>query len=146
MNCAESQDLLLDLAYGELPPARAAEVQAHMLDCPSCRVEKAQLDDARKAAAPLRDLEEPPAGFDEPILRAARAEAMRTSCAGARRPTERRARSWKSRPASNRSDCRRRAWIPMRGCAAGQSGRGRIGGAGQPWSARSQRRPGSRSW
>ena len=75
MNCAESQDLLLDLAYGELPPARAAEVQAHMLDCASCRVEKAQLDDARKAAAPLRDLEEPPAGFDEPILRAARAEA-----------------------------------------------------------------------
>jgi len=125
MNCAESQDLLLDLAYGELPPARAAEVQAHMLDCASCRVEKAQLDDARKAAAPLRDLEEPPAGFDEPILRAARAEAGMQA---------------------DGTDCRRRAWIPMRGCAAGQSGRGRIGGAGQPWSARSQRRPGSRSW
>jgi len=75
MNCAESQDLLLDLAYGELPPARAAEVQEHVLGCASCRAEKEQLDDARKAAAPLRDLEEPPAGFDEPILRAARAEA-----------------------------------------------------------------------
>jgi len=75
MNCAESQDLLLDLAYGELPPARAAEVAEHVLGCASCRAEKEQLDDARKAAAPLRDLEEPPAGFDEPILRAARAEA-----------------------------------------------------------------------
>ena len=75
MNCAESQDLLLDLAYGELPPARAAEVQEHVLGCASCRAEKEQLDDARRAAAPLRDLEEPPAGFDEPILRAARAEA-----------------------------------------------------------------------
>ena len=75
MNCAESQDLLLDLAYGELPAARAAEVAEHVLGCASCRAEKAQLDDARRAAAPLRDLEEPPAGFDEPILRAARAEA-----------------------------------------------------------------------
>ncbi|HEX9603139.1 MAG TPA: zf-HC2 domain-containing protein, partial [Myxococcales bacterium] len=75
MNCAESQDLLLDLAYRELPPARAAEVEAHVLGCAACRAEMAQLDDARKAAAPLRELEEPPAGFDEPILRAARAEA-----------------------------------------------------------------------
>jgi len=75
MNCAESQDLLLDLAYGELPPARAAEVEEHVLGCASCRAEKAQLDEARRAAAPLRDPEEPPAGFDEPILRAARAEA-----------------------------------------------------------------------
>jgi len=75
MNCAESQDLLLDLAYRELPPARAAEVEAHLLGCAACRAEMAQLDDARKAAAPLRELEDPPAGFDEPILRAARAEA-----------------------------------------------------------------------
>ena len=75
MNCVESQDLLLDLAYGELPPARAVEVEAHVLGCATCRAEMAQLEDARKAAAPLRELEEPPAGFDEPILRAARAEA-----------------------------------------------------------------------
>jgi len=75
MNCAESQDLLLDLAYGELPPTRAAEVEAHVLGCAACRAEMAQLDDARKAAAALRELEQPPAGFDEPILRAARAEA-----------------------------------------------------------------------
>jgi Putative zinc-finger len=75
MNCAESQDLLLDLAYGELPAARAAEVLAHVEGCAACRAEKEQLEDARRTAAPLRELEEPPAGFDEPILRAARAEA-----------------------------------------------------------------------
>jgi tetratricopeptide (TPR) repeat protein len=75
MNCAESQDLLVDLAYGELEPARAAEVQEHMAECAACRAEKAQLDQARKLTASLRELEEPSANFDEPILRAARAEA-----------------------------------------------------------------------
>ena len=44
MNCAESQDLLLDLAYGELEPARAAEVEAHVAACAPCRAEKAQID------------------------------------------------------------------------------------------------------
>ena len=75
MNCTESQDLLLDLAYGELPPARAAEVLEHVEGCAACRAEKEQLEDARRAVAPLRELEEPPAGFDEPILQAARAAA-----------------------------------------------------------------------
>ena len=75
MNCAESQDLLLDLAYGELEPARAAEVEEHVQGCAACRAEKSQLDLARKLAAPLREMEEPPANFDEPIVRAARAEA-----------------------------------------------------------------------
>jgi len=75
MNCAESQDLLLDFAYGELEPARAAEVEAHVAGCAACRAEKAQLDQARKMVAPLRELEEPSEKFDEPILRAARAEA-----------------------------------------------------------------------
>ena len=75
MTCAESQELLLDLAYGELPPARAAEVEAHVQGCAACRVEKQQLEDARRMAAPLRETEEPSAAFDGPILRAARAEA-----------------------------------------------------------------------
>jgi Putative zinc-finger len=75
MNCAESQDLLLDLAYGELPPDRVEEVEAHVVGCAACSAEKAQLDQTRKAVAPLRELEEPPEAFDEPILRAARAEA-----------------------------------------------------------------------
>src|SRR5438067_2647494 len=75
MNCAESQDLLLDLAYGELEPARAAEVEAHVAACAPCRAEKAQIDLSRRLAAPLRELEEPSANFDEPIVRAAGAEA-----------------------------------------------------------------------
>ena len=75
MNCAETQDLLLDLAYGELEPARAAEVEAHVAECATCRAERAHLERTRHMAAPLRNLEEPAANFDEPILRAARAEA-----------------------------------------------------------------------
>jgi anti-sigma factor RsiW len=75
MNCAESQELLVDLAYGELEPARAAEVARHVAACPACRAEQAQLEDARKLTSALREMEEPPANFDEPILRAARAEA-----------------------------------------------------------------------
>jgi hypothetical protein len=75
MNCAESHDLLLDLAYGELEPARAAQVEEHVAGCPACRVERLQLEEARKLTSPLRELEGPSANFDEPILRAARAEA-----------------------------------------------------------------------
>ena len=75
MNCAESQELLLDLAYGELEPARAAQVEEHVAGCPACRVESLQLKEARKLTSSLRELEEPPPNFDEPILRAARAEA-----------------------------------------------------------------------
>ncbi|HYY51995.1 MAG TPA: zf-HC2 domain-containing protein [Myxococcales bacterium] len=76
MTHAESQDLLLDLAYGELDPPRAAEVERHLSSCPECRKEKAALDEARRMAAPVRELEEPPPGFDERILRAARAQAQ----------------------------------------------------------------------
>jgi hypothetical protein len=76
MTHAESQDLLLDLAYGELDAARAAELESHLSGCDECRKEKAALDEARRMAAPLRELEEPSPGFDEPILRAARAQAQ----------------------------------------------------------------------
>jgi len=74
MTHTESQDLLLDLAYGELDAARAAEVSAHVDGCEECRREKAALDEVRKAAAPLRELEEPPPGFDHRILQAAAAQ------------------------------------------------------------------------
>ena len=75
MTCAESQDLLLDLAYGELDRTRAAEVESHVAGCAACRAEKTQIDETRKLVAPLRELEEPSERFDEPLLRAARAEA-----------------------------------------------------------------------
>jgi len=76
MTHAESQELLLDLAYGELPAARAEEVQAHLAGCPECQREKAALDETRRMAAPLRELEEPSAGFDDRILAASRAQAQ----------------------------------------------------------------------
>jgi hypothetical protein len=76
MTHTESQDLLLDLACGELDAARAAEVESHLSGCAECRQEKAALDEARRMAAPLRELEQPSPAFDEPILRAARAQAQ----------------------------------------------------------------------
>jgi hypothetical protein len=44
--------------------------------CPECRKEKAALDEARRIASPLRELEQPSAGFDDKILAAARAQAQ----------------------------------------------------------------------
>jgi len=76
MTHVESQDLLLELAYGELDAQRAAEVASHVEGCAECRKEKAALDEMRRMAAPLRDLEEPPPGFDDRILAAARAQAQ----------------------------------------------------------------------
>ena len=75
MTHAECQDLLLDLAWGELEPALASELQAHLAGCEECRKQKAALEQVRRAVAPLREMEEPPPGFDDRILEAARAQA-----------------------------------------------------------------------
>ena len=69
------QDLLLDLAYGELPADRAAEVEAHLATCEVCRAERDEMARTRALVAPLRSLEEPRPGFDERIIKSARAEA-----------------------------------------------------------------------
>jgi hypothetical protein len=76
MTHAESQDLLLDLAYGELDAARAAEVEGHVSSCAECRTQKAALEETRRMVAPLRELEEPSPGFDDRILQAARTQAQ----------------------------------------------------------------------
>jgi hypothetical protein len=81
VTCVECQELLLDLAYGELSGARAAEVELHLAGCDACRREQQQIAGARTLLAPLLRLEEPPASMDEPILRAARAEAERMAAA-----------------------------------------------------------------
>jgi len=75
MTHAESQELLLDLAYGELDAERAALVKSHLQGCAECQQEKAALDEVRRLAAPVRELEEPSPGFDDRILQAARAQA-----------------------------------------------------------------------
>jgi len=69
------QELLLDLAYGELPADRAAEVEAHLATCEVCRAARDELLSTRALVAPLRSLEEPRPGFDDRILKSARAEA-----------------------------------------------------------------------
>lgn len=76
MTHAESQDLLLDLVYGELDAARAGELHAHLAGCEECRKEKAAIDGTRAAAAPVRESEEPSEAFDERVMRAARAQAQ----------------------------------------------------------------------
>lgn len=53
MHCQDCQDLLLDLAYGELDEARAVEVRAHIDDCDACSAEWARLQRGRGAAAML---------------------------------------------------------------------------------------------
>jgi hypothetical protein len=76
MTHTESQELLLDLAYGELPAHVAVEVEEHLAGCAECQKAKSQLEGVRKAFAPIRESEEPGVGFDERILAASRAEAQ----------------------------------------------------------------------
>jgi putative zinc finger protein len=76
MTHAECQDLLLDLAYGELAPDRAQDLSAHLAGCAECQAEKLSIDQARRMAAPLRELDEPSEGFDERVLQGARAQAQ----------------------------------------------------------------------
>jgi hypothetical protein len=78
MNHAETRELLLDLAYGELPPHLEAEVSEHVADCAECRAQRAEIDSVRRAFAPIREEEQPSQGFDERILEASRAEAQLT--------------------------------------------------------------------
>ena len=84
MNCTDCQDLLLDLAYGELAPDQAAAVQSHAQGCAQCGLEYAKLRGARQAVVPLltalREEEQPGAGFDDALLAAAR-EAVRQQAA-----------------------------------------------------------------
>jgi hypothetical protein len=68
------QDLLLDLAYGELSPRQAAEVEAHLAGCAECRAARERLDDTRAAMRRLEP-ERPPEG--ERVLLAAARESVR---------------------------------------------------------------------
>ena len=69
------QDRLLDLAYGELSPREAREVEAHAASCPACRAELARIRETRRIMAALPDEPAPEAG--ERLLLAAAREAAR---------------------------------------------------------------------
>jgi len=73
MNCAACQELLLDLAYGELDEARAAQAQAHLAGCAECRAELAKIRATRSMfGAGVELVEQPGPAFDARILAAAR--------------------------------------------------------------------------
>lgn len=76
MTHAESRALLLELSCGELAPAVAAEVAAHVEACAECLRERTGIDRIRAVTAPLRESEEPPPDFDDRVLAAARAQAQ----------------------------------------------------------------------
>lgn len=59
MNCAETQELMLDLLYGELSESTAKEVREHLDDCPACREEFGRLARVRAALKLHRASNEP---------------------------------------------------------------------------------------
>jgi hypothetical protein len=73
---AEARELVLDLAYGELAPHVAAEVERHVETCPECREEQRNIGFVRASFAPIREVEQPSAMFDAHVAAAARTEAQ----------------------------------------------------------------------
>jgi hypothetical protein len=72
----ELRDRLLDLAYGELSPRDAREVEAHAASCEACRAELARIRGTRQAMSAL-PVEPAPARGEGILLAAAREAAGR---------------------------------------------------------------------
>jgi Putative zinc-finger len=85
MRCEDCQPLLLDLAYGELDEARAAEVRSHVERCASCEQEWSKLERGRSAAAMLPVASAPPASraLLDAIERAAQPRESQNATSGA---------------------------------------------------------------
>ncbi|GEJ58787.1 zf-HC2 domain-containing protein [Anaeromyxobacter diazotrophicus] len=75
MNHDQAQPLLLDVAYGELTPGEAREVELHAAGCPRCAAELAELLAARRLAARLAPEPVPARGRAELVAAARRAVA-----------------------------------------------------------------------
>ncbi|MBI5069949.1 MAG: zf-HC2 domain-containing protein [Deltaproteobacteria bacterium] len=73
MTHENARELLLDLAYGELSPAEARAVEAHLAGCEDCRAERDRIAATRQLMQGLGE-EEPPGG--ERILLAAARQAV----------------------------------------------------------------------
>ena len=78
MDCTRCEPVLLDLCYGELPPAQEVEVRTHIADCPTCRKALSRLEAGQALARHLAD-EAPPPELTDRILRAARAHVRRSA-------------------------------------------------------------------
>jgi tetratricopeptide (TPR) repeat protein len=70
MDCTDCESVLLDLCYGELPPAHEREVRAHIHECPTCRKALSRLEAGQALARHLPD-EAPSPELTDKILRAA---------------------------------------------------------------------------
>jgi hypothetical protein len=75
MTHEELQDRLLDLAYGELSPRAAREVEDHAAECAACGAELARIGETRRMMSALPQEPAPEAG--ERVLAAAAREAAR---------------------------------------------------------------------
>jgi tetratricopeptide (TPR) repeat protein len=71
MDCTHCESVLLDLCYGELPPAQEREVRAHIHECPTCRKALSRLEAGQALARHLPD-EAPSPEVTDRILRAAK--------------------------------------------------------------------------
>jgi hypothetical protein len=78
-----ARELLLDLAYGELPPDEARGVERHAAECPGCAAELEGIVATRQLAARLADEPAPARGREE-LLAAARRAAARAPARRAR--------------------------------------------------------------
>lgn len=72
MDCTHCEPVLLDLCYGELPPAQEREVRAHIHECPTCRKALSRLEAGQALARHLPD-DAPSPELSDRILRAAQA-------------------------------------------------------------------------
>ncbi len=72
MDCTRCDDLLLDLAYGELDEVTTAAAQRHVEGCTRCTAAMADVRVVREACRAI-EMPEPPASLDARILAAAHA-------------------------------------------------------------------------
>jgi hypothetical protein len=81
MHCDDCQNLLIDLAYGELDEARAADVRQHVEGCASCGADWSKLQRGRSAASMLPVAE-------APVMSAALAQAITAAMGAQQSATE----------------------------------------------------------
>ncbi len=83
MNCEQARQKLIDLAYGELPPAEAEAAEEHLRACPACRAEFDDLLAGRAAMAKMRAGEPGEVRWTPPAGKARRLSLRRWLLAGA---------------------------------------------------------------
>jgi len=67
-DCEQIRGRMLELLYGELPPDRRAEVQAHVAGCEACRAELRALESTRALARGALAADAPPPRARQAIL------------------------------------------------------------------------------